>query len=62
MGEAKDTKIQQQIADDHERETDETWSEDRKIVTTEKGRSSTQYDPDHLNPQKGGNRAGDDYW
>jgi hypothetical protein len=23
---------------------------------------SSQYDPDHLNPSKGGNRAGDDYW
>ena len=20
------------------------------------------YDPDHLNPSKGGNKAGDDYW
>ena len=25
-------------------------------------RSATLYDPDHLNPAKGGNRAGDDYW
>lgn len=24
--------------------------------------TTAQYDPDHLNPSKGGNRAGDDYW
>lgn len=28
-------------------------------IVTEQG---AHYDPDHLNPAKGGNRASDDYW
>lgn len=61
MGEAKDIKIQQQIADDQEHETEEPWSEDRRRVVPSQS-TNTQYDPDHLRPDKGGNRAGDDYW
>lgn len=26
------------------------------------GKAASAYDPDHLNPAKGGNQAGDDYW
>jgi hypothetical protein len=60
MGEAKDILIQQQIADEKDHLFEESWSESRKIITTVP--NQTQYDPDHLNPSKGGNRASDDYW
>jgi len=75
MGESKDTQLNQLIADDAERRTDEPFSEDRKILITAKGHpigcecatcmtawKNSQYDPDYLNPAKGGNKAGDDYW
>ncbi len=60
MGESKDRLIQQQIEDDKERQSEEPWTEERRKVVP--SQTNTQYDPDHLNPDKGGNRAGDDYW
>lgn len=75
MGEAKDNYIRRQIADDEHRQNEELEIEDRKVVVINLGHppgcecaacmtrwKDTQYDPDHLRPDKGGNKAGDDYW
>lgn len=32
------------------------------VVISVRPDKETQYDPDHLNPSKGGNQASDDYW
>ncbi len=34
----------------------------RAALAEAEGKENPQHDPDHLNPEKGGNRAGDDYW
>lgn len=39
-----------------------TLLESREAVKATEHLDSPQRDPDHLNPDKGGNRAGDDYW
>lgn len=33
-----------------------------RLQRTEEHHQSHLYDPDHLNPAEGGNKAGDDYW
>lgn len=58
MGESKDILIRQEIENENLPEH-EPGCECPSCMTEWK---RTQYDPDHLNPSKGGNRAGDDYW
>ena len=57
MGEAKDILIQQDIAEQEESTKHEPGCDCQSCKWKQ-----TQYDPDHLNPAKGGNRASDDYW
>ena len=41
------------------------WGSQAKMdawLEAKQSTKATAYDPDHLNPAKGGNRASDDYW
>ena len=59
MGESKEILIQQEIANEMDTPKHEPGCECPACMTEWK---RVQYDPDHLRPDKGGNKASDDYW